>query len=240
MNAQIGSLQDVLDDAVLTALDRRRDVMDATDEDTPYGGSLGADLGSGTYSFIGRERLDARLHFVGSAAPGPNSWLWGWNNVNGFPDAVVARAGQLRDFGQRFGIRELSDGETPLTADPKTSATAFGAVASLICGLPFWLLDAGQGTVGALLLESPAFAGGPSSIVRASTVLPEAAELGLISDWSRALRSYATYRGFGIEEAPASITLRAGDGHLVGTLDDQGRLRSLDVSAGPSVPPSAD
>lgn len=235
VNPTITTLQDVLDDAVLTGLDRRRDINDATEEGTPYAGSLGADLASGTYSFIGQQRLDTRLHFIGSAAAGPRSWMWGWNNVNGFADPVVARAAQVRDFGQRFGIAELTTAEVPLTADPMTYATAIGTAAGLISGLPFWLLDIGGGSIGALLLESPAFAAGPASIIRASTVIPEAAELGVISDWTRALRSYATYRGLQIEEQPGSLTLRAGDGHLVASLDEHGRVTNLQMQAGPGA-----
>lgn len=233
MADQIGSLANVLDDSLLFGIDRRRDINDATEEGTPYGGQLNADLGTGVYSFIGQQRLDARIHFIGSAAPGPNSWMWGWNNVNNFPAAVVEKAGQVRDFGQRFGIAELTSAEVPLPTDPKTFATGLGAAASLICGLPFWLLDAGRGTVGALLLESPAFAGGAASAIRASTVIPEVAELGLVSDWSRALRSYATYRGFGIEEAPGSIALTAADGRLTAQIDEQGRLTTVRFTSGP-------
>lgn len=230
MDAAITSLQDVVDDALLLGLDRRRDILDATGDGTPYAGSLDVDLGSGRYVFTGREQLVAGLHFIGSAAPGPGSWMWGWHNVNGFADGVVARAGQVRDLGHRFGIPELTSAELPLPAEPMTVATVLGSVAGLVCGLPLWLLDAGHGTVGALLLESPAFAAGPPSAVRASTVLPEAAELGQIRDWSRALRSYATYRGFTADAAgPGAITLTAADGVLTCALDEHGRLRDVNA-----------
>lgn len=234
MNAPINRLADVVDDAYLLSVDRLRDVVTLVEEDgAPYSGQFQVDLDSQTYRFIGRETLEARLHFIGSAAPGPKSWMWGWQNVNGFPDATVASSQQVKEFGERFGLTELTSAEVPLLSEPRIDARVYGAIAGLICGaLPAYLMPVGGGSVAAMLLEAPEFSPGEPSIIRAGTVLPEAAEDGVISDWRRALASYAQRRGFRHETtADGSVLLAAADGTLTCTLDDQGRLTNLKLSA---------
>ena len=234
MNAQITRLADVVDDAYLLSIDRVRDVLDVVDgEDSPYAGNFQVDLNTQSYTFVGRETLEAKLHFIGSAAPGPKSWMWGWNNINGFPDAAVASSGRVKEFGARFHLSELTSSEVPLLSEPRVDARVYGAVAGLICGgLPNYLVPLGGGSVAAMLLEAPQFAPGKPSIVRATTVIPEAAEDGVISDWRRALSSYAQRRGFRYEPQPdGTVSLGAADGTATLTFDDQNRLTNMSMSA---------
>lgn len=234
MNAPISRLADVVDDAYLLSIDRVRDVVDLVEEEgSPYAGNFQVDMTTQTYTFVGRETLEAKLHFIGSAAPGPKSWLWGWNNINGFPDAAVASAGRVKEFGERFGLSELTSEEVPLLSDPRVDARVYGAVAGLICGgLPNYLVPIGGGSVAAMLLEAPQFAPGPASIIRAATVIGEVAEDGVVSDWRRALASYAQRRGFQHEaQADGSVTLGAQDRQLTCTFDDQNRLTNISMNA---------
>ncbi|MGO1972917.1 MAG: DUF6882 domain-containing protein [Propionibacteriaceae bacterium] len=234
MNAAISRLADVVDDAYLLSIDRVRDVLDVVEgDDSPYAGNFQVDLDTQTYTFIGRETLEAKLHFIGSAAPGPKSWVWGWHNINGFPDAAVASSGQVREFGERFGLSELTSTEVPLLSEPRIDARVYGAVAGLICGgLPTYLVPVGGGSVATMLLDAPQFAPGAPSIIRAATVLPEAAQDGVISDWRRALGAYAQRRGFRHDAQPdGSVDLSAADGALTCTFDDQNRLTNISMKA---------
>ncbi|TDE91637.1 hypothetical protein EXU48_15975 [Occultella glacieicola] len=235
----ITSLQDVVDDTYLFGLDRQRETMDLTGSDGPHGDRYSAgyrtDMSGGTITFVGTEEITVRAHFVGSAAPGPKSWLWGWENVNGFPEPLVARVRGVRDFGERFGIAELTAAEVPLTAEPITVARRFAAAASLIAGpLPFVTFDLENGTVLTFLLESPALEPVPPSAIRAGSVLPEAASEGAISNWSRALRAYARWRGFTVAEGAGTLSLKAPNGDVEARLDGQGRLTGLSMTAGPT------
>lgn len=234
MPAAINRLADVVDDAYLLSVDRVRDVVALVEEDgAPYAGTFQVDLDTQTYTFIGRETLEAKLHFVGSAAPGPKSWLWGWHNINGFPEETVAASARVREFGERFGLTELTSEEVPLLSEPRIDARVYGAVAGLLCGgLPNYLLPIGGGSVAAMLLESPEFAPGDPSIVRAATVLPEAAQDGVVSDWRRAIGSYAQRRGFGHRQQPdGAVSLTAADGELTCTFDDHNRLTNISMQA---------
>ncbi|WP_163540861.1 DUF6882 domain-containing protein [Occultella kanbiaonis] len=235
----IASLQDVVDDTYLFGLDRQRETMDLTQSDGPYGDKYSSgyrtDMTGGTITFVGTDEITVRAHFVGSAAPGPKSWLWGWENVNSFPEPVVARVAAVREFGQRFGITELTTAEVPLATEPATVARRFAAAASLIAGpLPFVTFALENGTVLTFLVESPALEPIPASAIRAGSVLPEAASEGSITNWPRALRAYAQWRGFTLAEEGGAITLRAPNGHVEAKLDDQGGLSALSMSAGPS------
>ncbi|TDB97343.1 hypothetical protein E1267_39945 [Nonomuraea longispora] len=74
---------------------------------------------------------DAALPSLGSAAPGPRSWLWAWANPSGFPPEVAAASATLRDFGQRHGIPELASAEVPFDALPRTPGEPAFAAAPL-------------------------------------------------------------------------------------------------------------
>jgi hypothetical protein len=54
------------------------------------------------------------LQLVGTESNVSDTWLWGWDNVNHFPDEVVALAGQVRDFGERFNLAELKNPQLKL------------------------------------------------------------------------------------------------------------------------------
>lgn len=231
MTAPITSFQDVIDDGFLASLDAQRRLADAVGPGTPCDGRYDVDLRAGILTFTGTQQLDVRAHFLGSAAPGPGSWAWGWDNRNGFPDAVVAYVRHVHDFGTQVGVHELVVAEHPLRGTPREEAVRYATAASIICGgLPHYTLEAGGGTVAALLVDSSAFAPGPPSAVRAATLLPDAAARGVIADWRRAVVSYAQVRGFGIQEADRTLTLSAPDGTVGITLDAHGRLAHVDGS----------
>lgn len=230
MNAPIASFQDVLDDGYLACVEAQRRVVDAVGAGTPYDGRFDVDLQAGILTFTGTQALAVRAHFLGSAAPGPRSWLWGWQNLNGFPDPVVAYVRHVCDFGAQAGLAELTVAEQPLQGSPREDAVRYATAASVICGgLPHYTFEVGGGSIGALLIDSPAFAAGPASALRASTVLPEAAAAGVIVDWRRALTSYAGLRGFAFHQGPTALTLTAPDGSLDVTLDDLGRLARVEA-----------
>jgi hypothetical protein len=39
-------------------------------------------------------------HFLGSAAPGPQSWLWAWANPGDYRAELMAVAHEVREFGE--------------------------------------------------------------------------------------------------------------------------------------------
>ncbi|MGY0502092.1 DUF6882 domain-containing protein [Nocardia sp. FBN12] len=77
------------------------------------------DLTAGRFTLTGDQPIECeRMHLLGSAAPGPQSWLWSWGNPAGYPNSLTGLAQTVRDFGIRYGISELADAEVPFGALP--------------------------------------------------------------------------------------------------------------------------
>ncbi|GAA3565390.1 hypothetical protein GCM10022197_21490 [Microlunatus spumicola] len=226
----ITSLTDVLDDGAVVSVERQRRLAELLGEGGPYADRWDVDLATGVLRFGGRAgTLETPAHLVGSAAPGPGTWMWGWSNVNGFPPPVVARAAAVRDFGARFGLAELTAPETPLRGEPRQDAVEYAMVAGLVNGgLPHYTADAGNGTVVAFVLDEPQASLPAPSCATAATVIGEALMGGVVNH-RRAVTAYAELRGFGLEQAGDEVVLQAGDGRLVVRFDGLGRVASMDA-----------
>lgn len=235
------SVQGVIDDGFLLSLDHQRHLAGIVGEGTAYdvarGGRFDVDLAAGQIVFSNPEAppLAMRAHYLGSAAPGPGTWLWGWENINGLPDDVIAYARHVRAFGEQAGLTELTVAEQPLTDSPRMEAVTYATIAATVCGgMAHYTFAADRGTVVALLLDAPVLALAEPSAARAATLLPEAASAAVISDWRRAVRSYGQMRGFAVTEDPASTTLTAPDGVVVASFDALGRLANVKGTLGPA------
>ena len=47
-------------------------------------------------AFTGEHPLTLTAHLIGTEADSPRTWHWGWDNVNEFPEPVVARSHEVR------------------------------------------------------------------------------------------------------------------------------------------------
>ena len=64
-----------------------------------------ADFDSGKIYFDGRA-FD--MQFIGSESFSSNTWLWGYENINGFDDRLLELANKAREFGEKFGLSIFS------------------------------------------------------------------------------------------------------------------------------------
>ena len=70
------------------------------------------------------------LQFLGSESSVSNSWLWGWQNVNHFPDRLLQAARQTWETGKRWNLEPL------ITAKFELDDTFNGhSMAIVACGL---------------------------------------------------------------------------------------------------------
>ncbi|ORI02531.1 DUF6882 domain-containing protein [Campylobacter concisus] len=44
------------------------------------------------------------MQFIGSESFSSNTWLWGYENINGFDDRLLELANKAREFGEKFGL----------------------------------------------------------------------------------------------------------------------------------------
>jgi hypothetical protein len=141
--------------------------------------------------------VDLHVGLLGSAAPGPGTWLWGWANPSSYPDAVLASAQRARAYGQEHDIPELAESEVPL--GDSWDATRAAIAATTVAGLRAWLpVQAEGGTQVMLGIESelppaPPF-GEPSRTPRSAAGSSAAASAPSLFAWTFIPRWRGTFR----------------------------------------------
>lgn len=223
--------RELYDDAVLWTWEQQLRLADVLGGNSPYGqGPWWADPQAGTITFNhGRQpSLTAQAHFLGSASPASGVWLWAWADPGGFPEAAVDSSARLRVHAQSYEYQGLHTPTLPLAGRIGELVWRIGAYASLALDLPCYLFDGG-GSVGALLVEHPMFALREPTSFRMAQTVNRALDAGLVSDWRRALASYAEKRGVGLEQTESGYALLAPNGAAATVeLDDQGRVGLVD------------
>ena len=69
------------------------------------GSNWQVDFDSGKIYFDERE-FD--MQFIGSESFSSNTWLWGYENINGFDERLLELANKAREFGEKFGLSIFS------------------------------------------------------------------------------------------------------------------------------------
>ncbi|WTL55542.1 hypothetical protein OG203_45820 [Nocardia sp. NBC_01499] len=154
------------------------------------------------FEFFGEHPLACtRFHVLGTAAPGPQSWLWSWANNDWYPPEVTELARSVRDYGLRHGISALRQAEVPFAelpgspTEPNRVAWLMGELAKAVSGSWTWYsCDVGGGTRLAVLIEHPELALPAADPLRIMHVFNAVFQIGL-PDHKRALHSYAMQRG---------------------------------------------
>jgi hypothetical protein len=142
------------------------------------------------------------MQLLGSAAPGPRSWLWAWANPTGYRDDVLIAANEARAFGERHGIPELANAEVPFAALPDSPAEP-AQVASLMMEATKAVTGrftgyqgpVGGGTRAGFLLDHPTFRLPAPEGPRVSRVLQQGLAELRFHDQRRGVDSYARRRG---------------------------------------------
>ena len=192
------------------------------------------DIVAPSFTFTGDHPLTCTaVHFLGTAAPGPRSWLWSWANPSEIAPAATALAEWLRGFGEQHGIAEFTTPELPLASlpgasdDPAVATWALVDAAKAASGRwTGYTGDSGGGTRAAFLIEHPDFALPPPFGPRVMRVLQEGLELG-ITDHRRAVQSYAAARGLDIAWTEGSAALSGPGLSITIDLDALGRIGTI-------------
>ena len=54
------------------------------------------------------------VQFLGSESSSSNTWLWGWENVNGFDESILKMAGNVKQIGEQWNLEPFSVAEFEL------------------------------------------------------------------------------------------------------------------------------
>lgn len=192
-------------------------------------GAWRVDPAAATFVFTGGDGEEHRVgaHLIGTSSPEDGTWLWGWQNVNGFPHAFVRQSERVRGLGERYGIAELATATLPLTDGlPESLLHAVKAVTGMTA---HYSAPTGNGGTRAwLLLDDPSLALPAATVARAVGVVTSALAEGDATDHRRALTAWTEQRGVGLTHVADDVDeLALTDGTLQVRFDGSGRIAGL-------------
>ena len=220
----MSAFDDLVDDAIFLCMEsqgRTQELWGSFD--------WNVDLPTQQFTFKSDPPTQFRAHLLGSSAPGPNSWLWGWANSNVDPVSVELIS-RVRDYAATQGIAELTTPELPLTDDlPLRLALA----AESLTGLrTYFNGDIGRGSRMWLLLEGDGLALPAPDFITVAGVITRGIMATTVSDHRRAVRSYASHRGISLrDETTMTLVLPAGS---VSVEFENDRISSVHATNTPS------
>ena len=187
------------------------------------------DTTAATFAFTDAEgaRHQGRAHLVGTSSPAYGTWLWGWRNVNGFPQPFVRQSERVRTLGERYAIPEFTSASLPLDDDlPQTLLDAVKAVTGLTA---HHAAPTGNGETRAwLLLDDASLALPAPTVARAVGVVTSGLARGGATDHRRALTAWAEQRGVTLTRIDDDVAeLALTDGSLQVRFDAAGRIAGL-------------
>ena len=226
------------DDAALLSFEHQLHLEDVLGEHSYY-----FNMDEQRFEFGGEHpRRCTRFHLLGTAAPGPQSWLWSWADPGDDPEPLLAAARSVRDFGLQYQITELHQEEVPFSqvpggpAEPRHAMAVMIDAAKAVCGQ--WTSynpELDSGTWICFLVEHPDFRLPPPEPQRVARVLTEGlAELAITDHW-RALHSYAVRRPLGVSAADdhSQMVLTSPGLDLTVSFDALGRVAGMNGTLGP-------
>lgn len=86
-------------------------IQTACSEQVVKGQDWNVDFSEGVILF-GNQKYP--LQFIGSEATSSNTWLWGWENVNGFSEKIIQVATHAKVVGERWNLEPLTTAEFTL------------------------------------------------------------------------------------------------------------------------------
>ncbi|MBE9927628.1 hypothetical protein G8C93_17250 [Cellulosimicrobium cellulans] len=227
----VPALQDLVDDAAFLSHEHQLHLTDLHGDD-----AWAADLTTGVFTFTAPDGGTAtcRLQFLGTAAPGPGTWMWAWHNVNGFPEAVLTAAESTR----RTGLREAAEPELPLADD---LAHRLALAAKTVTGsFAHYSAPVGGGTRAWFLLDDVGLALPAPSVPRVVRTLSEGLLSVTVVDHRRAVASYASARGLpAVEDGTGAVVLDVPDGTVTVRFDERGRIAGISASSRRTAAPEA-
>ncbi|MFL6124938.1 DUF6882 domain-containing protein [Actinophytocola sp.] len=189
---------DLQDDAALLSFEHQLHLSETIGEH-----SWETDLAEPRFSFTGEHPLTCtKVHLLGSAAPGPKSWLWSWANPFGYREDLLELAKFVREFGERHDIPELSNPEVPFDALPgaptdpaHVTSLMMEAAKAVSQRWTGYQGPVGGGTRAGFLIEHPEFVLPAPEGPRVTRVLQQSLVDLRLYDHRRAFHSYAVNRG---------------------------------------------
>ena len=214
------SLQDLIDASIFISTEyqaRLAELIGSADYDVNFAEQ--------SLTFKAADPVSFQPYLLGTESENRGTWIWTWQQLGYFPNAVVSAALQARDAGERDSVLELSTDEIPLSEGLARRLTlATKTVTGLYAHYPLpsgsvraWsLIDSPE-----LTLDAPTYKG-------VGRVIAKALQSEDIHDHPLAVNSYARQRGFHTAwDTEATVVLTMTDGALR-LWFDEGRISGIE------------
>ena len=214
------SLQDLIDASIFISTEyqaRLAELIGSADDDVNFAEQ--------SLTFKAADPVSFQPYLLGTESENRGTWIWSWQQLGYFPNAVVSAALQARDAGERDSVLELSTDEIPLSEGLARRLTlATKTVTGLYAHYPLpsgsvraWsLIDSPE-----LTLDAPTYKG-------VGRVIAKALQSEDIHDHPLAVNSYARQRGFHTAwDTEATVVLTMTDGALR-LWFDEGRISGIE------------
>ncbi|MCU4295843.1 hypothetical protein D3I60_01885 [Brevibacterium permense] len=174
--------------------------------------------------------LRTRPHLLGSESSREKTWLWGWENVNDFPDAVVGLSHEVRKFGASEDVSELTTPELSLDEELALRLTLASKVAT--DRWAHYPAAAGAGTTVWLLVDAAEIALPAPQVKVSVRALMQGLTQTTVTDHRAAIEAYVAKRGIPTAELPeGGLRMLFADGSADLSFDDQRRISNCDLNA---------
>jgi len=173
--------------------------------------------------------LRGRPHLLGSESSRDRTWLWGWENVNDFPDAVIGLSHDVRKFGAAEEVAELTTAELDLDEELALRLTLAAKEAT-----GKWVhypAEAGAGTTVWLLVDADEVVLPQPQVKVSVRALMQGLTQTTVSDHRAAIDWYVSKRGIPVRELPeGGLRLLFSDGSADLSFDDERRISNCDMN----------
>ena len=174
--------------------------------------------------------LRARPHLLGSESGREKTWLWGWENVNDFPDAVVGLSHEVRKFGAAEDVTELTTPE--LSLDEELALRLTLASKEATDKWAHYPAAAGAGTTVWLLVDAAEVALPAPQVKVSVRALMQGLTQTTVTDHRAAVEAYVVKRGIPTAELPdGGLRMLFADGSADLSFDDERRISNCDLNA---------
>ena len=173
--------------------------------------------------------LRGRPHLIGSESSGQSTWLWGWENINEFPEAVVGLAHEVRKFGAAEEVVELTTPELDLDEELALRLTL--ASKEAVGKWAHYPAAAGAGTTVWLLVDAPELTLPEPRVKTTVRALMQGLTQTTVTDHRAALEAYVAKRGVPTAPLPEEgLRLLFTDGSADLSFDEQSRISNCEMN----------
>lgn len=202
------TLQDLIDESIFISTEYQARLAEISG-----GSDWSVDFSAPSFTLASNANLALTPYLLGTESEQRGSWIWSWQELGHFPDAVVAAAVQARESGAQHGIAELTTDELVLADGIARKLTlATKALTGLFAHYP---VTAGAGVRAWILVDGPELELEAPTVNRMGRVMAEALKTNTAVNHQKAVDSYARLRGAHIAwDTQATAVITATDGAL--------------------------